>query len=73
MTFAIATNQECADIVIFDDNIFENDETFILNLESLNERVLIPIASSTVTIMDNDGWCLKHFKILVFNSLSKQE
>lgn len=63
LTFAVATNQVCTEIVIFDDNILENDETFTVSMESLSESIVILTDSSTVTITDNDGVCLVCYSI----------
>ena len=48
----------CTEIIIFDDEILENDETFTISVESLSESVLVLTDSSTVTITDNNGVCL---------------
>ena len=63
LTFAVATNQVCTEIVIFDDNILENDETFTISMESLSESIIILTDSSIVTIMDDDGVCLVCYSI----------
>ena len=57
VTFNVGTNQVCINVMIFNDNILENDEFFTVSLASLSTGVSILTGSSTVEIRDNDGGC----------------
>jgi hypothetical protein len=74
LVFAVATNQVCTEIIIFDDEILENDETFTISMESLSESVLVLTNSSTVTITDNNvvtvNWDEPDYSVLEGDVLS---
>ncbi len=46
--------QMCMDIIIFDEELVELDETFLLKADSLDPNVNI-INTATVTIINTDG------------------
>lgn len=52
---ASATQPQCADIQLVDDNIRENDETFFVMLSSSDSAVMINPSAGTVTINNDDG------------------
>lgn len=56
--FNVGINIVCINIVIFNDNLLENNESFVISLSSLTEGVSILTGSSTVEITDDDGECL---------------
>lgn len=56
--FNVGINIVCINIVIFNDNLLENNESFVISLSSLTEGVSILTGSSTVEIRDDDGECL---------------
>lgn len=45
----------CINVVIFNDNILESNESFLISLSSLTEGVSVLTDSSTVEIRDDDG------------------
>ena len=53
--------RQCVQIPIEDDQIYENQETFLVTLDSSNPDVIITLGNSTVTILDND--CMPTFKL----------
>ena len=60
VTFSAGVNSSQLNILITDDNILEDDETFNLaiNQSSLPDRIVVVDPSQvTVTIMDDDGEC----------------
>ena len=59
VTIAVCENTDCRciDIELVDDNVFENNEQFTVNLSTDDASAAISPQSSstTVTITDNDG------------------
>ena len=56
LTFLPSTTLQCDQIFIINDTILENDEFFLVELNSLDQAVIIGLRSATVTIgADNDG------------------
>ena len=53
--------RQCVQIPIEDDQIYENQETFLVTLDSSNPDVIITLGNSTVTILDND--CMPTFNV----------
>ena len=53
--FNVGTNTLCRDIVIFDDVIFEHDESFAVSLTSSTDGIIIDTSSSTIDIRSDDG------------------
>lgn len=52
---ASANQPECANILLVDDDILENDETFFVVLSSSDIAVTINPDTATVTINNDDG------------------
>ena len=50
-----STSPLCVDIVINNDIILENDETFAVSLSSNDQDVIVESQNATVTISDDDG------------------
>lgn len=46
--------QQCSYIEILDDDVFEADEQFTVQLSSDNSQVTLTNAEATITIIDND-------------------
>ena len=56
MTFTPEVNVSCATVVpIFDDDVLEDNQTFIVVLSTSDRDTLVNPAFATVTIIDNDG------------------
>ena len=54
LTFNASTPLQCSQVIITNDEIVENNETFFVQLESSDDAVNISISSATVTIADED-------------------
>lgn len=52
---ASSTAPLCVDIIVVNDTILENDETFAVRLSSSDEDVTVESQDATVTISDDDG------------------
>ena len=52
---ASATQPQCDDIQLVNDNIRENDETFFVMLSSSDSAVMINPSAAAVTINNDDG------------------
>ena len=52
-----SSTQQCANISIIDDSISEDMETFQAHLNSTDPAVILERATTTITIVDNDGEC----------------
>ena len=50
----------CTDVLIREDTLLEDAETFSAEVTSTDGRVLIGLSSASITITDNDG---EHFTI----------
>ena len=51
--------QECLDISLVNDTVYEEDEMYSVFLVNNNPNVVIRPASATVTIIDEDGQCFR--------------
>ena len=47
----------CTSLSTFDDDLYEDDESFFATLSSTNENITLSASSATITITDNDGEC----------------
>ena len=54
MEFVFNGNMQCIDIVIIDDSILEENETFTVTLKT-SSSVMLGTQLTTVTITDNDS------------------
>ena len=66
ITFLAGETRATFNVTVIDDNIFEDNEKFILNIKPLSNIVTVGEPSrATVTIVDNDGkyFCLNKFPI----------
>ena len=54
LTFIASTLLQCSLVVITNDDIVENNETFFVQLGSSDDAVNISVSSATVTITDDD-------------------
>ena len=54
LTFNGSTPLQCSPVVITNDEIVENNETFFIQLGSLDDAINISVSSATVTITDDD-------------------
>lgn len=55
MTFDGSNTQECSEIPITDDDIYEEVEMFIVSLDTVDEDVTLEPNRGSVAIVDNDG------------------
>ena len=54
LTFNASTPLQCDQVIIIDDGILENNEIFIVQLESSDDAVNVSLNSAPVTIIDDD-------------------
>ena len=54
LTFNASTSLQCDQVIIIDDGILENNETFFVQLESSDDVVTVSLNSAPVTIIDDD-------------------
>ena len=54
LTFNGSTPLQCSQVVITNDEIVENIETFFVQLGSSDDAINISVSSATVTITDDD-------------------
>ena len=60
LTFAAGSSlgtQECVDVIITDDDVFEDDETFTVTLTTDDGSVDTVPDRTDITIVDNEGDC----------------
>ena len=56
LMFSSDTTVQCASVGIQDDPILENNEVFLVELESNDTDVIVPeLSSAAVVILDNDS------------------
>ena len=57
----------CSNLITFSDLVVENDETFLLELDSLDAAVVVSVGMAVVTIKDNDstllGYNIPHVQV----------
>ena len=74
VTFSAGINSSQLNIVITDDNILEDDETFNLTIDqsSLPDGVVVVDPSQvTVTIVDDDGECGRLYSTVKLDTVCK--
>ena len=74
VTFSAGVNSSQLSILITDDNILEDDETFnlIINQSSLPDGVVVVDSSQvTVTIVDDDGECGRLYSNVKIDTVCK--
>ena len=54
LTFNASTPLQCDQVIIINDGILENNETFFVQLESTDDVVTVSLNSAPVTIIDDD-------------------
>ena len=54
LTFNASTPLQCDQVIIINDSILENNETFFVELESTDDVVDVLLNSAPVTIIDDD-------------------
>ena len=54
LTFNASTSLQCDQVIIINDSILENNETFFVQLESSDDVVTVSLNSAPVTIIDDD-------------------
>ena len=54
LTFAPGILQNCFNVTITDDDLYENPEEFFVNITTTDPQVLISTMTSVVTIIDDD-------------------
>ena len=54
LTFNASTSLQCDQVIIINDGILENNETFFVQLESSDDVVTVSLNSAPVTIIDDD-------------------
>jgi len=54
LTFNASTPLQCDQVIIINDSILENNETFFVQLESTDDVVNVSLNSAPVTIIDDD-------------------
>ena len=55
LTFNASTSLQCDQVIIINDGILENNETFFVQLESSDDAVNVSLNSAPVAIIDDDG------------------
>ena len=55
LTFAPGMLQDCFNVTIIDDNLYENPEEFFANISTTDTQVTISPMTTVITIIDNDG------------------
>ena len=55
LTIVAGTDQQCTSISISDDPILENDELFLVQLNTTDQAVTLRPSSANITIGDDDG------------------
>lgn len=58
LLFQRTVTRQCRNIAIVQDDVLEADETFSLQLSSLDQNVTLIPDSATITIENNDSECL---------------
>ncbi len=54
LNFSAVVNVSCTNITVFDDQVLESNETFIVQLSSSDPSVIVTVPQSVVTIIDDD-------------------
>ena len=76
LSFSACENQSCMDIIIVDDTLNEQDETFNVTLErtlGLIENITLHPVDTVIEIIDDDGMFLLlcfNGKIILYTSLT---
>ena len=60
LIFNASISHQCESVTILNDTISENNETFFVQLESIDPAVNITLGSAPVTILDDDCECEKY-------------
>ena len=55
LTFAPGMLQDCFNVAIIDDDLYENPEEFFANITAIDTQVTISPMTTVITIIDNDG------------------
>ena len=55
LTFAPRMLQDCFNVTIIDDDLYENPEEFFANITTIDTQVNISPMTTVITIIDNDG------------------
>ena len=55
LTFAPGMLQDCFNVAIIDDDLYENPEEFFANISTVDSQVTISLMTTVITIIDNDG------------------
>ena len=55
LTFAPRMLQDCFNVSIIDDDMYENPEEFFANITTTDTQVTISPMTTVITIIDNDG------------------
>ena len=55
LTFAPGMLQDCFNVTIIDDDLYENPEEFFANITTIETQVNIFPMTTVITIIDNDG------------------
>ena len=55
LTFAPGMLQDCFNVVIIDDDLYENPEEFFANITTIDPQVTISPMTTVITIIDKDG------------------
>jgi len=72
LSFNASISHQCESVTILNDTILENNETFFVQLETINPAVNITLGSAPVTILDDDCECENYMIVycLLFSNLS---
>ena len=72
LIFNASISHQCESVTILNDTILENNETFFVQLETIDPAVNISLGSVPVTILDDDCECEKYVIMycLLFYNLS---
>ena len=55
LTFVPGMLQDCFNVTIIEDGLYENPEEFFANITTIDTQVTISPMTTVITIIDNDG------------------
>ena len=67
LTFLPPSTEQCATIQSSPDTLLENNETFTVQLSTLDQDIILGISSAPVTIVDDDSEFHKMFMLTSCN------
>ena len=72
LPFSDSLRRQCVSIDIFQDGIVEPEETFSVNLMSIDPAVTLNVSAAFITITDSDSEILIYFIALMFSRQFKE-